>query len=143
MTLPLTQQLYCTSVSATLQPFSERPVTVPLRAEQGRRQHAACYDLRRRLESECNVRKSSTAIRVTAHVIDARSGAQLWTDTYDRPGDDIFTVQDEVTDRIVSTVADKAGVLARSMMQACRDAPLDTLTAQQLIHRCWAHEARP
>jgi TolB-like protein/Tfp pilus assembly protein PilF len=90
-----------------------------------------------------SVRKSASAVRVAAHVIDAHSSAQLWAETYDRRPDDIFAVQDDVTDRVVSTIADKAGVLARSMMQACRHMPLDRLSAQQLVHRCWGHEARP
>ena len=33
----------------------------------------------------------------------------------------MFAIQDDVTDRIVATVADKAGVLARSMVQAVRE----------------------
>ena len=66
------------------------------------------------------VRKSQSGIRVTAHLTDARTGAQLWAETYDKNtvDSDMYAIQDEVTDRVVSTVADKAGVLARSMVQA-------------------------
>ena len=72
-----------------------------------------------------SVRRSASATRVTAHLIDARSGAQLWTETYDRGADDadVYAIQDDVTDRVVATVADKSGVLARSMVQAVRKVP--------------------
>ena len=54
------------------------------------------------------VRKSASAVRIAPHLVDARSGAHLWTDTYDQPLEqgDLFTIQDDVTDRIVATVVD-------------------------------------
>jgi TolB-like protein len=92
-----------------------------------------------------SVRKSASGVRVAAHLIDAHSGTQLWSDTYDHGAAhaDIYAVQDEVTDRVVSTVADKAGVLARSMAQATQGISVDRLSAHQLVHRCWGFEARP
>jgi TolB-like protein/tetratricopeptide (TPR) repeat protein len=92
-----------------------------------------------------SVRKSASGIRVAAHLTDATSGAQLWTETYDRAGDrlDIYAVQDDVTDRVVSTVADKTGVLARSMVQAVRGIPLDKLSGPELVYRCWGAHLNP
>jgi TolB-like protein len=91
------------------------------------------------------VRKSASAVRIAAHLVDARSGAHLWTETYDEPleGTHFFAIQDDVTDRIVATVADKAGVLARSMVQAIRQLPLEQLSARELILRCWMFQWRP
>jgi hypothetical protein len=82
---------------------------------------------------------------VAAHLTDATSGAQLWTETYDHAGDrlDIYAVQDDVTDRVVSTVADKTGVLARSMVQAVRGIPLDKLSGPELVYRCWGAQLNP
>ena len=82
---------------------------------------------------------------MTAHLIDARSGAQLWTETYDRGADgaDVYAVQDDVTDRIVATVADKSGVLVRSMVQAVRRVRLEEATSRQLVLRCWGMESHP
>jgi TolB-like protein len=91
-----------------------------------------------------SVRRSATGTRVVAHLTDARSGAQLWTETYDRGADaDLYAVQDEVTDRVVATIADKSGVLARSMVQAVRKIPLGIATSRQLVLRCWEMEAHP
>jgi adenylate cyclase len=45
---------------------------------------------------EGSVRKSGDRVRITAQLIDARSDAHLWSDTYDRTLDDIFAIQDEI-----------------------------------------------
>ena len=92
-----------------------------------------------------SVRKSASGLRIAVHLIDAHNTTQLWGDTYDHGAEnaDIYEVQDDVTDRVVSTVADKAGVLARSMAQATQGVPVDRLSANQLVHRCWGFEARP
>jgi len=44
-----------------------------------------------------SVRKSGNRIRITAQLIDAESGVNLWAERYDRAIDDIFAVQDEIT----------------------------------------------
>jgi len=46
---------------------------------------------------EGSVRKSGNRIRVTAQLIDAKDGAHLWAERYDRAIDDIFAIQDEIT----------------------------------------------
>ena len=46
---------------------------------------------------EGSVRKSGNRIRITAQLIDAKDGAHLWAERYDRTVDDIFAIQDEIT----------------------------------------------
>jgi len=46
---------------------------------------------------EGSVRKSGNRIRITAQLIDAKDGAHLWAERYDRAMDDIFAIQDEIT----------------------------------------------
>ena len=46
---------------------------------------------------EGSVRKSGNRIRITAQSIDAKDGAHLWAERYDRAIDDIFAIQDEIT----------------------------------------------
>lgn len=48
-----------------------------------------------------SVRKAGQRLRVTGQLIDARNGAHLWADRYDRDLTDIFTIQDEITHAIV------------------------------------------
>lgn len=45
---------------------------------------------------EGSVRRAGNRIRVTAQLIDARDGAHLWSERYDRELTDVFAVQDEV-----------------------------------------------
>ena len=54
---------------------------------------------------EGSVRKAGNRVRVTAQLVDATSGHRVWAEHYDRDLDDIFAVQDEITDIIVATLA--------------------------------------
>ncbi|HLN99290.1 MAG TPA: protein kinase [Pyrinomonadaceae bacterium] len=45
---------------------------------------------------EGTLRRSGNRLRITAQLIDAGSGYQLWSERYDRVIEDIFTVQDEI-----------------------------------------------
>lgn len=64
-----------------------------------------CRDLNVRYLLEGSVRKAGNRVRVTAQLIDGDSGAHLWAGRFDRDLDDIFAVQDEITQAIVSAVA--------------------------------------
>ena len=50
---------------------------------------------------EGSVRKAGNRIRITAQLIDARSDTHLWSESYDRELDDIFAVQDEISQAVV------------------------------------------
>ena len=51
---------------------------------------------------EGSVRKVGKRIRVTAQLINAVDGYHLWSETYDRELDDIFAVQDEIAQSVVT-----------------------------------------
>jgi TolB-like protein len=53
---------------------------------------------------EGSVRRGGDRVRVTAQLIEAHTGKHLWADRYDRSLEDIFSLQDEVTENIVSTL---------------------------------------
>src|SRR6202044_1553766 len=46
---------------------------------------------------EGSVRKSGDLIRVSAELIDAADGTTQWSERYDRPYQDLFALQDEIT----------------------------------------------
>jgi hypothetical protein len=48
------------------------------------------------------VRKAANRVRVTAQLIDGSTGGHVWAERYDRDLTDIFAVQDELTNEIVS-----------------------------------------
>lgn len=90
---------------------------------------------------EGSIRKRRRAVRISAQLVDAASGVQLWAETYNRElGEDSpFETLDDVTDRIVATVAGGHGVLLRSMATATRGKPLDEASASQLVSRWFTY----
>ncbi|MEP4486023.1 MAG: hypothetical protein ABJ013_10375 [Halioglobus sp.] len=53
---------------------------------------------------EGSVRKSDSAVRITAQLIQAKDGYHLWSETYDRLLDDVFSVQDEISAAITEAL---------------------------------------
>src|SRR5262245_7704430 len=53
---------------------------------------------------EGSVLKASDQVRITAQLIDATTGYHLWSERYDRPFKDILTLQDEIVQKIVTTL---------------------------------------
>ena len=54
---------------------------------------------------EGSIRKVTNRIRVTGQLIDGVTGSHIWADRYDRVLDDIFAVQEELTQNIVRAIA--------------------------------------
>jgi TolB-like protein len=59
---------------------------------------------------EGSLRREGDRVRVTAELINARSGFHLWTETYDRELADVFALQDEITRAIVHALKIKLAV---------------------------------
>jgi len=55
---------------------------------------------------EASVRRAGPRLRLTAKLIRASEDAPLWSETFDRTLDDVFAVQDEITARVVDTIAE-------------------------------------
>ena len=53
---------------------------------------------------EGSVRKAGNKVRITAQLIDSNTNGHVWADRFDRDLEDIFAVQDEVTEKIVSAL---------------------------------------
>jgi adenylate cyclase len=61
---------------------------------------------------EGSVRRLGERVRITAQLIDARTGDHVWAERYDRPIADLFIVQDEVVRTIVGTLVGRVYVSA-------------------------------
>ncbi len=75
---------------------------------------------------EGSVRRLEGQLRVTAQLLDAADGTNLWAKTYDRDltAANLFAVQDEITEGIVNAIGDYSGVLWRAEAErAERKAP--------------------
>ena len=67
---------------------------------------------------EGSVRKAGNRVRITAQLIDAPTGHHVWAERYDRDLEDIFAVQDEITQNIVTSVGPE--FLSAEMQRAQR-----------------------
>lgn len=54
---------------------------------------------------EGSVRRNDDQIRISAQLIDGTTGIHVWADRYDSRLTDLFSVQDEITRRIVGALA--------------------------------------
>ncbi len=81
---------------------------------------------------EGSVRKAANRVRITAQLVEADTGSHLWAEHYDRDLTDIFAVQDEITQNVVSAIA--PGVVAAEDASARRKAP-ENLSAWECVVR--------
>ena len=72
---------------------------------------------------EGSVRRAANRIRITAQLIRASDGTHLWAERYDRELEDIFAVQDEVTQTIAAALGVRLQDAAREL--AMRKSPAD------------------
>jgi len=70
----------------------------PVKVQQVGRELGVKYVL------EGSVRKAGNKVRITAQLVDAKTGNHLWAERYDRELKDIFAIQDEITMKIVTAL---------------------------------------
>ncbi len=80
---------------------------------------------------EGSVRKSGNRIRVSAQLIDATNGHHVWAERYDRDLEDVFAVQDEITDHIVGALEPAIGEAEQQRAHIGRPENLDAWEACQ------------
>jgi adenylate cyclase len=85
---------------------------------------------------EGSVRKTGGRVRITAQLADALNGRQIFSERYDRDFKDVFTVQDEITMKILTAlqVVLTKGEMYQSLDKGAKnlDAYLKRLKAMQL-----------
>jgi adenylate cyclase len=75
---------------------------------------------------EGSVRKSENQVRITAQLVDATTGGHLWSERYDRPLAEIFALQDQIVQKIVTALKVK---LTKEDQERFRQAPTNNLEA--------------
>ena len=93
-------------------------------------------DLGVRYVVEGSVRKAGNRVRITAQLIDAASGSHLWADRFDGSLDDVFDLQDQITEQIVVAVEPEIGAHER---QLARRQPSENLDAWEFLQRGLSH----
>ena len=85
---------------------------------------------------EGGLRKAGSRIRITGQLIEAETGAHLWADKFDGPLDNIFDLQDQITDRVVGILEPN---LTRSEIERSRRKHPENLDAYDLYLRALPH----
>jgi TolB-like protein/tetratricopeptide (TPR) repeat protein len=75
---------------------------------------------------EGSVRKSANHVRITGQLIDASTGAHIWADRFDGATEDIFDLQDQVTESVVGAIAPK---MEQAEIERARRKPTENLDA--------------
>src|SRR5712692_4473850 len=81
---------------------------------------------------EGSVRKADSQIRITAQLVDATTGHHLWSERYDRPLQDLFALQDEIRQKIVTALKVK---LTPEEQEHLKRFPTDNLEAYDYFLR--------
>ena len=75
---------------------------------------------------EGSVRKAASTVRITSQLINSENGAHIWADRLDGALENIFELQDQVTENVVGAIAPQ---LERAEIERARQKPTDSLDA--------------
>ena len=85
---------------------------------------------------EGSIRKAGARVRISTQLSAAQDGANLWSERYDRELDDIFSLQDEITETIAATIEPE---LARSERRRAHRKSSTNLGAWDLFQQAQWH----
>jgi adenylate cyclase len=85
---------------------------------------------------EGSVRKAASRVRISAQLIEGTTGNHLWAERYDRDLEDVFAVQDEITQTVVGAIEPE---LVKSELHRARIKPPENLHAQDCYYRGMWH----
>jgi TolB-like protein/Tfp pilus assembly protein PilF len=82
-----------------------------------------------------SVREADGRSRVTARLVDATTGVQLWGSAYEEVGTgaDLFHLQSDIARRVVTEVAQPYGVIATADMRLMRGKAPESLSAYECV----------
>jgi TolB-like protein/cytochrome c-type biogenesis protein CcmH/NrfG len=83
-----------------------------------------------------SVRKGGDRVRITAQLNDVATGSHIWAERYDRSLADVFAVQDDITESIVTAIEPQ--LYAAENFRAQRKPP-DSMDAWDLVMRALSH----
>ena len=100
---------------------------------------AVSKELGARYVIEGSSRRSGDRIRISVQLIDGQTGNHLWAERYDRDFEDLFQIQDEITQTIVAQLEPELG---RAEYERVKLEPPENLDAWELFHRGMIHQQR-
>ena len=94
-------------------------------------------DLNVRYVLEGSVQRADQHMRVTAQLIDATTGRQIWSDRYDREVDNIFAIRDDITRSIAGTLGSIAGVVSQAEAARVSAKNPNSFTVYDYVMKGW------
>jgi TolB-like protein len=91
---------------------------------------------------EGSVRRTGNRLRISGQLIDASTGAHLWADRFDGALEDVFELQDQMTERVVAAIAPR---LERAEIDRSRRKTAGNLGAYDRYLRslaCFQHKSK-
>jgi TolB-like protein len=85
---------------------------------------------------EGSVRKAGQRVRITGQLVEAETGVHIWAERYDRPLDDIFALQDEITLNVVGAIEPS---LREAEIERVKRKRPENLDAYDLVLRALPH----
>lgn len=98
---------------------------------------------------EGSLGREAGQVRITAQLINSRSGIHVWADRWERPAEDVFQVQTEVAERVASTlggwgVIHQAGITAAKRKRPAELSAYETyLLGTEMLNRFTKDSVEP
>jgi TolB-like protein/Flp pilus assembly protein TadD len=105
----------------------------PMKVEQISRELGVRYVL------EGSVQRAGNQVRINAQLIDTTTGGHLWAERYDGKMDDVFALQDKITQKIVAALAVTLGAGEKERVVKKET---DNIAAYDAFLKGWGHYQR-
>jgi TolB-like protein/Flp pilus assembly protein TadD len=81
---------------------------------------------------EGSIQRQGDHVRITAQLIDGRTGTHIWSERWDRPAGDIFAVQTEIAEQVGNRLGGGTGLIQATGREAARRKRPANLSAYEL-----------
>ena len=80
-------------------------------------------------------------VRVTVQLLDARTGAHLWAESYERDlkHSKVFGIQDDITEKVVTALGDSYGAISRATFEESKGKGTESVDAYECVLRYYAY----
>jgi TolB-like protein len=89
-------------------------------------------DLGVRYVLEGSIRRAANRVRITGQLVDAETGGHLWAERYEGALDDVFELQDRITESVVGAIAQE---LERAEIERAKRKPTENYDAYDYFLR--------
>lgn len=78
---------------------------------------------------EGSIQRQSDRVRITAQLVDTKTGHHLWSENWDRPAEDVFAVQSEIADQVANRLGGGVGLIQEAGRAAAKRKRPEKLSA--------------